>query len=163
MGGEKSVFLPFGLIQSGSPPHGRGKGSCKAIAPHPARITPAWAGKRPAAGQARSNVRDHPRMGGEKSVFLPFGLIQSGSPPHGRGKVRIFAVWVNPIRITPAWAGKRQLQSDCSPSCQDHPRMGGEKASGGASSKQCQGSPPHGRGKENEFSYNDLSSGITPA
>ena len=50
------------------------------------RITPAWAGKRNTSATATVTVKDHPRVGGEKS---------SGS-------------WKNfcAMRITPAWAGK---------------------------------------------------------
>ena len=45
----------------------------------------------------------------------------------------------------------------------DHPRVGGEKASGGASSKPCQGSPPRGRGKGNAVFTFPHWSRITPA
>ena len=47
VGGEKSEPNPMEQLQVGSPPHGRGKAALANIAPNPARITPALAGKSP--------------------------------------------------------------------------------------------------------------------
>ena len=87
-------------------------------------------------------------MGGEK---MPFALVtapESGSPPHGRGKVNTVTNSVPSVRITPAWAGKSCPESSQRRQIQDHPRMGGEKANIIKGLVEVLGSPPHGRGKD---------------
>ena len=69
-------------------------------------ITPAWAGKRPALVIRFNRCQDHPRMGGEKYPGNTDPKDRWGSPPHGRGKVRVGEVRPVLRRITPAWAGK---------------------------------------------------------
>ena len=49
--------------------------------------------------------------------------------------------------ITPACAGKSQLQSQLGIYRQDHPRMCGEKSGSPGSTRTHMGSPPHMRGK----------------
>ena len=66
MGGEKVDKVTFFWVIQGSPPHGRGKAALASIVPNPARITPAWVGKRTAQAKAAELAKDHPRMGGEK-------------------------------------------------------------------------------------------------
>ena len=72
MGGEKSAQLSAVLSHSGSPPHGRGKGVLDDLQRVAVGITPAWAGKSCRAAAASTRGRDHPRMGGEKSIFTLF-------------------------------------------------------------------------------------------
>ena len=89
----------------------------------------------------------HPRMGGEKHGSRERSALTVGSPPHGRGKVLLLYLTRTRARITPAWAGKsnvdfRQLAVE-----RDHPRMGGEKLSYQSVPVGFPGSPPHGRGK----------------
>ena len=52
--------------------------------------------------------------------------------------------------ITPAWAGKRQNPWPSCPSCQDHPRVGGEKWKLANLLESAMGSPPRGRGKDRD-------------
>ena len=66
-------------------------------------------------------------MGGEKCFLVGLGTLGRGSPPHGRGKAIIYNFYMAFDRITPAWAGKRELSAVILPPCEDHPRMGGEK------------------------------------
>ena len=71
MGGEK-LAPPCAYAKiGGSPPHGRGKGEPFMLLPLPPRITPAWAGKRCTRHDGSRDEKDHPRMGGEKTV-CPF-------------------------------------------------------------------------------------------
>ena len=71
------------------------------------RITPAYAGKRIAAGICHAHRLDHPRLCGEKANFdSSFELSQ---------------------RITPAYAGKSTILEDLSSVFWDHPRLCGEK------------------------------------
>ena len=107
VGGEKEIgtVLLDGL--TGSPPRGRGKVFAHQRVHLYLGITPAWAGKS-FSMTARGRVRkDHPRVGGEKSVCGHRGRTPLGSPPRGRGKdlFPFFRLFVT--RITPAWAGKR--------------------------------------------------------
>ena len=70
-------------------------------------VSPAYAGKSPAAAYACPGTQDHPRVCGEKTVSLPFFHQGKGSPPRMRGKDNSPMVNVISIRITPAYAGKR--------------------------------------------------------
>ena len=147
MGGEKGSGSVPSSIPLGSPPHGRGKGFWLGAVLYTAGITPAWAGKRAIWSRSAKKSKDHPRMGGEKHIWLTSGRQWMGSPPHGRGKdLDAPTANISP-RITPAWAGKRNLDNESVGKRQDHPRMGGEKQFVPAFSVYVSGSPPHGRGK----------------
>ena len=87
MGGEKFHSASEITPEMGSPPHGRGKGSFSSFFRASSRITPAWAGKSAEKAEFDLLAGDHPRMGGEKSIWLRFDRLFLGSPPHGRGKV----------------------------------------------------------------------------
>ena len=56
-------------VKLGSPPRGRGKGKDYATAETMQGITPAWAGKRRQKRNCTHSNRDHPRVGGEKSMI----------------------------------------------------------------------------------------------
>ena len=102
-------------------------------------------------------------MGGEKYHRAEISAVGMGSPPHGRGKVKIHCGLILDVGITPAWAGKRLSPVTPYNPPSDHPRMGGEKPFlfyGGSSDS---GSPPHRRGKAEQQAYEQLQSGITPA
>ena len=71
MGGEKLQQGLGALSQIGSPPRGRGKVVVFPLFPGKVRITPAWAGKRIEIMGKRVKVKDHPRVGGEKTKKIP--------------------------------------------------------------------------------------------
>ena len=75
------------------------------------RITPAYAGKSQTGGIPSSGTRDHPRVCGEKLICASKSPAFWGSPPRMRGKEARFKVSFGGNRITPAYAGKRDLQS----------------------------------------------------
>ena len=50
-------------------------------------ITPAYAGKRTSDAVCSMRCWDHPRLCGEKGVYLASVLYRVGSPPPMRGKV----------------------------------------------------------------------------
>ena len=85
----------------------RGKVSVKLDALATAGITPAYAGKRYCLKDRLTRSEDHPRLCGEKRIFVVSYSYTSG--------------------ITPAYAGKRQVRCRCPPERQDHPRLCGEK------------------------------------
>ena len=104
--GEKSCRNPPSLRIAGSPPHTRGKAQAPAQASPERRITPAHAGKS-FGGCCRIHGRwDHPRTRGEKSYCQLYSFLFIGSPPHTRGKVKLYSYASNGNRITPAHAGK---------------------------------------------------------
>ena len=112
VGGEKSLFSGISAASTGSPPHGRGKANWHCVRRPALRITPAHAGKRTRSWRAYGCPWDHPRVGGEKFVSTyPLKNIQ-GSPPHGRGKDGESTGIGGADGITPAQAGKRQLNYD---------------------------------------------------
>ena len=71
------------------------------------RITPARAGKSSASRKTAGTFWDHPRVCGEKTGAIEKPSSGMGSPPRVRGKVKLLFLAVNPLRITPACAGKR--------------------------------------------------------
>ena len=106
-------------------------------------ITPAYAGKRIWASSAKTFLRNHPRVCGEKPVVI--------------------AVWTAPQGITPACAGKSpERRSECH-SHRDHPRVCGEKVSFQGAARRIKGSPPRVRGKGKLRQCYRLAAGITPA
>ena len=127
VGGEKHLSGTTDNRPQGSPPHGRGKDHTGDKAACLDRITPAWAGKSSRAPWAIFPARDHPRVGGEK--FTAYAKIWNewGAPPRGRGKVTVNQMRMLKARITPAWAGKRAVDTVSRCAHWDHPRIGGEK------------------------------------
>ena len=106
MCGEKSQPSVTLRTAAGSPPHVRGKGEVKSMWAFVKRITPACAGKRHTDWRNGRNVRDHPRMCGEKCMFPVLLVLSVGSPPHVRGKAQGALDDTEIDRITPAGAGK---------------------------------------------------------
>ena len=163
MGGEKRLLLGAGCKRLGSPPRGRGKADDAHIGSRAVGITPAWAGKSLLQAGAFFGVRDHPRVGGEKTECSSLCFCILGSPPRGRGK----AIPQDPLPdqegITPAWAGKRWVWCWPPPPLGDHPRVGGEKSDPGVVTNSIKGSPPRGRGKAYRAAGHCTRLGITPA
>ena len=147
VGGEKGTRRSHGMAVPGSPPRGRGKVAFWDFALSFSRITPAWAGKRRAGHPVCSSSRDHPRVGGEKQGVFQKVFLLPGSPPRGRGKAGNHVNHASNLGITPAWAGKSDFSLSQPSVPQDHPRVGGEKATTHCRQSNRAGSPPRGRGK----------------
>ena len=105
--GEKPVAIHTRITSAGSPPRMRGKALRVRVAASRARITPAYAGKRPRPAHAAACHQDHPRVCGEKTPSLAVLGSASGSPPRMRGKGALRALRLFRRGITPAYAGKR--------------------------------------------------------
>ena len=76
MGGEKQTYCLRIFSPGGSPPHGRGKDAEFVVTVAGGGITPAWAGKSLIETVFNKSVRDHPRMGGEKTISdVPYASI----------------------------------------------------------------------------------------
>ena len=135
-------------------------------APNPFRsngITPAYAGKSFCCESRVCNLRDHPRICGEKLLTCERIDFRLGSPPHMRGKVFELPLMVYTQRITPAYAGKRHSMHQRKTSTKDHPRICGEKPLDHLAHLCAQGSPPHMRGKVTSALLSQTALRITPA
>ena len=127
------------------------------------RITPACAGKRTFPLSAGCQSQDHPRVCGEKYSLRALHSFKKGSPPRVRGKeVLASAPWML-MRITPACAGKRAVKKEGCRAYWDHPRVCGEKFTGGLGQPAHAGSPPRVRGKVFDKSRHLSYLRITPA
>ena len=135
----------------GSPPRVRGKEVRGEPAEYRSGITPAYAGKRGRAGLPQRQLRDHPRVCGEKAGKTVEEINEQGSPPRVRGKVKDSLLDCPQSRITPACAGKRWANQHRWSGCRDHPRVCGEKSIVRPSSGPVTGSPPRVRGKAEPF------------
>ena len=126
-------------------------------------ITPACAGKSGPISASGRAIRDHPRVCGEKALHDGGILPAQGSPPRVRGKVVVSRNLCLLSGITPACAGKSELQALVLSGQRDHPRVCGEKYSLACCFWPASGSPPRVRGKEDTAGSLDAVRGITPA
>ena len=85
------------------------------------------------------------------------------SPPRVRGKVPVCCPEHRKVRITPAYAGKRDLVISESGDIENHPRVCGEKSTSEAQKSSDMGSPPRMRGKDADPHTKLRRYGITPA
>ena len=161
--GEKSLTCERIDFRLGSPPRRRGKAILVVQSSRCLRITPAWAGKRLLVLRLFRLRWDHPRVGGEKTLYRGMHLVVLGSPPRGRGKVCVTPHFAAYSGITPAWAGKRCFQIGLFHRRRDHPRVGGEKLFAVVACPALKGSPPRGRGKAGCAALRWSFGGITPA
>ena len=145
--GEKFSFLvpPFWAV--GSPPPMRGKVPFIFPVVGVVRITPAYAGKSVFLLYPALIAEDHPRLCGEKQQIALEPADMTGSPPPMRGKVPRLSQRRRPLRITPAYAGKRHFYAKKYTKMRDHPRLCGEKQSRMHQKLLLRGSPPPMRGK----------------
>ena len=141
----------------------RGKGYGATIGEDGMRITPAYAGKRQFCPPAGRTDKDHPRMCGEKMMKAGSNCAMLGSPPHMRGKGQSNQDYAHQPGITPAYAGKRPIQSGLRSPTRDHPRVCGEKRPLMPCASSIAGSPPRMRGKAFAYPCVALCHGITPA
>ena len=161
--GEKSSLMQMDVGPLGSPPRMRGKGLVGFELDIRIRITPACAGKSLSPAPEKALPGDHPRMCGEKFNCNPGSPQHWGSPPHMRGKAKIFRRWSAEMGITPAYAGKSARILKRRTEKRDHPRVCGEKAVCSAVARQRLGSPPRMRGKAYKHFSSSNTTGITPA
>ena len=141
----------------------RGKAIHKREAVRVPGITPAYAGKSPSECVMIVCFTDHPRLCGEKLPSSGNSLVTLGSPPPMRGKAEVMQTMTDLIRITPAYAGKREVSTLRVGKKQDHPRLCGEKSICYDSTRPCLGSPPPMRGKVRRIRKNLTAWRITPA
>ena len=105
----------------------RGKGFAGSQLCFHVGITPAYAGKSRQIPTHRSHCQDHPRLCGEKVLKRNAYGYRNGSPPPMRGKAGYCVAADQTIGITPAYAGKSELENNYDERAEDHPRLCGEK------------------------------------
>ena len=145
--GEKAKAFYMKPLEEGSPPRMRGKvpaGLCQIIG---FGITPAYAGKSCTELTVKGEVKDHPRVCGEKHTKGQTRPRVAGSPPRMRGKEKSPKKPVMARGITPAYAGKSRAGVCIVGDFGDHPRVCGEKDTNQITLTRGQGSPPRMRGK----------------
>ncbi len=104
-------------------------------------------GKVSVLSQFRTNHRDHPRVCGEKADGDTLNLRFVGSPPRMRGKVTFVFLACKPMRITPAYAGKRHRSLLSCATTPDHSRICGEKTAHVSGGQRTSGITPVYAGK----------------
>ena len=132
----------------GSPPRMRGKVFDADYSILRSGITPAYAGKSYTRTCYAYNVRDHPRVCGEKHAAPVSAIWSAGSPPRMRGKEAAGKLCSPGRGITPAYAGKSTAEPRLRITTGDHPRVCGEKAAIAGLLPSLLGSPPRMRGKD---------------
>ena len=147
----------------GSPPRMRGKARTLRTGRRSRGITPACAGKSYTRTCYAYNVRDHPRVCGEKCMRTGLRVSDVGSPPRMRGKARTLRTGRRSRGITPAYAGKSTGGTHAHKCARDHPRVCGEKKRKGNSPHARTGSPPRMRGKDLSGLKTKSTLRITPA
>ncbi len=70
------------------------------------RITPAYAGKTLLRRVDGAGREDHPRVCGKDSKLPSVSFNIGGSPPRMRERRTVYALLLDPLGITPAYAGK---------------------------------------------------------
>ena len=126
-------------------------------------ITPADAGKTPESLFSMVRLQDHPRGCGENSAAKHLTSAGTGSPPRMRGKRCGLYKVLYRFRITPADAGKTDIQRAAGSIIRDHPRGCGENAYFRSDEDAERGSPPRMRGKLTIHVRYLQTVGITPA
>ena len=163
MRGEDKISALFHSVNSGSPPHARGRLRRSWMLVRFRGITPACAGKTCSPRGRRKTSRDHPRMRGEDERVNFVVRIVHGSPPHARGRLFAGVELHFSCGITPACAGKTCSFKGRQICCRDHPRMRGEDHTVEQYPRPGQGSPPHARGRRDADTWRNELARITPA
>ena len=125
----------------------RGEAARRTVDKPPLWITPACAGRSLSCARATILIWDHPRVCGEKAVQLICRAPCGGSPPRVRGEGEGAALRIKYARITPACAGRSDLNGLAEVVLKDHPRVCGEKLVTGDEMEIESGSPPRVRGE----------------
>ena len=161
--GENRQRKTFRSGPAGSPPRMRGKLQAGIDLLIALGITPADAGKTPESLFSMVRLQDHPRGCGENSAAKHLTSAGTGSPPRMRGKRCGLYKVLYRFRITPADAGKTDIQRAAGSIIRDHPRGCGENAYFRSDEDAERGSPPRMRGKLTIHVRYLQTVGITPA
>ena len=163
MRGKNSLSVTEIVLSSGSLPRVREKPDFEKWIHGQARITPASAGKTSSNLTKNSKQKDHPRVCGKNFTCSARTKIALGSPPRVREKQLILQFINYTSRITPAYAGKTQLQPAPRHLLRDHPRVCRKNLLLPRCHGRCSVSPSCVREKHIRHLEDGKSLGITPA
>ena len=127
------------------------------------RLIPAHAGKTPVSQPDPSLSRAHPRSRGENSEAERPIRTSWGSSPLTRGKHRTMAMLYPAEGLIPAHAGKTPACGSTGLPTGAHPRSRGENSSASWRVRDCDGSSPLTRGKQDHSSFLVRVAGLIPA
>ena len=148
---------------TGSSPRRRGAPHPSRLQPPGGRIVPAQAGSTSSTHRGFPSHGDHPRAGAEHSWSGLVSRLTNGSSPRRRGARGRRHPRHRPARIIPAQAGSTVGRGSPRGSRPDHPRAGGEHATGAASAQVVIGSSPRRRGARRLVDIGNVDPGIIPA
>ena len=134
-------------ILVGSPPRVREKQVMALAAVFASGITPACAGKTDIEARKNEKKRDHPRVCGKNALAFSIPEPYAGSPPRVREKQVMALAAVFASGITPACAGKTDIEARKNEKKRDHPRVCGKNALAFSIPEPYAGSPPRVREK----------------
>ncbi len=146
VGGEHSRRCPYLSLVVGTPPRRRGAQRLQRPGLDRRRNTPASAGSTHRTQAQAALWAEHPRVGGEHSASRTRAATRVGTPPRRRGAPHHQRPHRQPRRNTPASAGSTPVPRGCGSSGPEHPRVGGEHATGPAIPVRRSGTPPRRRG-----------------
>ena len=125
--------------------------------------TPACAGKTRAKPSTRSMSRKHPRLRGEDEHASRGNAPRLETPPLARGRRILQILVAEPLRNTPACAGKTRISTAKLPSDRKHPRLRGEDPPASAGIRPFEETPPLARGRQWLKAQAEEDAGNTPA
>ena len=146
MRGERRGIFNVLRLSPGSSPHTRGTRRTLSARRSTMRFIPAYAGNAESWRPRRSRHAVHPRIRGERPRYSVRPSPHTGSSPHTRGTLATTKNGFVCRRFIPAYAGNAHVLQP-GPALQPvHPRIRGERQSGGVIIDRCSGSSPHTRG-----------------
>ena len=134
----------------GLSPRGRGKPSCRRLAPSDMRSIPAWAGETAHAHARICAAPVYPRVGGGNQGAVKNISGATGLSPRGRGKRAPLSARRASRRSIPAWAGETSVIVCGDWASWVYPRVGGGNILAFLSVLMSSGLSPRGRGKRTQ-------------
>ena len=128
-----------------------------------ARITPAHAGTTAVPPGDLDQLGDHPRSRGDYFFLNVLCVDSVGSPPLTRGLPKVFDLFLDVVRITPAHAGTTTITRKSLSRTGDHPRSRGDYFLPWLPPYSHLGSPPLTRGLPLNCLHDSTPLRITPA
>ena len=161
--GEDGNQASFVEAADGAPPRARGGRYTSWRHPLASGSTPASAGRTPHLRARHSTHPEHPRERGEDFDNAAMSREEQGAPPRARGGRRSLLLDVEPLRSTPASAGRTRLRRVGHARHGEHPRERGEDTGCGSARRGSRGAPPRARGGRQLRDGHPAAAGSTPA
>ena len=163
VGGDGGQVSIGSAVPMGSPPRGRGRQPLIVLHDKGRGLTPAWAGTAKSRDRLAPWGWAHPRVGGDGWLGGFAAVDLGGSPPRGRGRLRMSPRCRRRSGLTPAWAGTATEIVGPDPYDRAHPRVGGDGSRDTCDGSEQPGSPPRGRGRHVPTGDELGHDGLTPA